>query len=135
MCSFFSVSPFHYFVSQVIDQHCKPVNMCIVEPGGVKTEFERGSKKYTAVHAAYDGADMPGRQLAAWVRKGMASGAGTPASAVAEALYTVASRGAEENVPLWLPLTSNAVQLIRAKMQARLDNLEAVKELSGIDKR
>ncbi|KAF7538518.1 hypothetical protein G7054_g2928 [Neopestalotiopsis clavispora] len=65
------------------------INICIVEPGGVKTEFERGSKKYTKIHEDYDGADMPARQLAAWVKKGIASGAGgVPASAIADVLYS-----------------------------------------------
>ena len=35
------------------------ISVCIVEPGGVKTEFEHGSKKYTSVHPAYDGETMP----------------------------------------------------------------------------
>ncbi|KAF2970321.1 hypothetical protein GQX73_g3178 [Xylaria multiplex] len=109
------------------------INICVVEPGGIKTEFEHGSKKYTAVHEDYNGADMPARQLAAWVKKGIAAGAGTPPSAVAEALYLVASRN--DKVPLWLPLTSTAAQLIKMKLQARLDNLEAVKELIPIDKK
>lgn len=109
------------------------VNLCIVEPGGVKTEFERGSKKFTAIHEAYDGADMPARQLAAWVKKATASGGGVPASAVADVLYLVASR--HDNVPLWLPLTSTAYQLIQMKSQARLDSLEHVKDLTFIEKK
>ena len=107
------------------------VNICIVEPGGVKTEFEHGSKKFIAVHEAYDGEDMPGRQLAAWVKKGVAAGVRVPASAVADVLYLVASRG--QKVPLWLPLTNQAGGLIRAKMQQRLDNLEETKDLTPIE--
>ncbi|KAI1347270.1 NAD(P)-binding protein [Xylaria sp. FL0043] len=109
------------------------INVCIVEPGGIKTNFERGSKRYTKIHEDYDGDDMPARKLAAWVKKGIASGAGVEASAVAEVLYRVATRN--EEIPLWLPLTSNAAQLIKMKLQARLDNLEAVKELTPIDKK
>ncbi|KAI1435426.1 NAD(P)-binding protein [Xylaria sp. CBS 124048] len=109
------------------------INFCIVEPGGVKTEFERGSKKHTKVHEAYDGADMPARKLMGWVKKGLASGVGTPPSAVAEVLYLVASRN--ERVPLWLPLTSNAAGIMKMKLQARLDNLEEVENLTGIDKK
>ncbi|KAI0098671.1 NAD(P)-binding protein [Nemania sp. FL0031] len=109
------------------------IHMCIVEPGGVKTEFERGSKKHAKVHEAYDGADMPARKLAAWVKKGIASGVGVAPSAVAELLYLVASRN--EKVPLWLPVTSGAAQLIKMKLQARLDNLEETKDLTPIDKK
>ena len=108
--------------------------MCLVEPGGVKTEFEDGSGNYTECHEDYDGADTPARQLTAWVKKALASasGGGVPSSAVAEVLYLVASRN--EKVPLWLPLTSNAASMIRKKLQARLDNLEEVKELTPIEK-
>ncbi|ETS86351.1 hypothetical protein PFICI_00179 [Pestalotiopsis fici W106-1] len=110
------------------------INICIVEPGGVKTEFERGSKKFTQIHKDYDGADMPARKLAAWVKNGIASGAGgVLPSAVARVLYLVASRN--DKVPLWLPLTSTAYQLIKMKSQARLDNLEATKELVFIENR
>ncbi|KAI1427724.1 NAD(P)-binding protein [Xylaria sp. FL1777] len=109
------------------------INVCVVEPGGVKTNFEHQSKKYTKIHEDYDGEDMPARKLAAWVKKGIASGAGVQPSAVAEVLYLVATRNQE--VPLWLPLTSSAAQLIKMKLQARLDNLEAVKELTPIDKK
>lgn len=110
--------------------------MCLVEPGGIKTNFEHGSKKYTAVHEAYDGADMPARRLAAWVKKGIETGAagGVEPAAVAEVLYRVASRG-DENVPLWLPLTSTAAGLIRMKLQARLANLEAVGGLTPIEQK
>ncbi|KAI0526311.1 hypothetical protein F5B22DRAFT_585263 [Xylaria bambusicola] len=107
------------------------INVCIIEPGGIRTEFEHGSKKYTAVHEDYDGADMPARQLAAWVKKASTSGGGVPPSAVAKVLYLVASRN--DKVPLWLPLTSNAASLIRKKLQARLDNLESVQELTPIE--
>ncbi|KAI0393296.1 NAD(P)-binding protein [Xylariaceae sp. FL0594] len=108
------------------------INICIVEPGGVKTDFEYRSKKHTQVHPDYDDADMPARQLAAWVKKATAAGGGAPASAVANMLYTVASRN--EKVPLWLPLTTSAAALIKVKLQARLDNLEAVKGLIPIEK-
>ncbi|KAI1745025.1 NAD(P)-binding protein [Xylaria scruposa] len=109
------------------------INICIVEPGGVKTEFEHGSKKYTKIHEAYNGDDMPARRLAAWVKKGVAAGASVPPSAVAEVLYLVASRN--DTVPLWLPLSSTAAQLIKMKLEARLKNLEAVKDLTPIDKK
>lgn len=76
---------------------------------------------------------MPARQLAAWVKKATTSGGGVPAYAIANVLYLVASRN--KKVPLWLPLTSTAYQLIKMKSQARLENLEAVKELTFIDKK
>lgn len=106
--------------------------MCIVEPGGVRTEFEHGSKKYTRIHEAYDGADMPARQLAAWVKKAAATEGGVPPSAVAEVLYHVATRNIR--VPLWLPLTSYVARLIKIKLQKQLKNLEQVKNLTVTEK-
>ncbi|KAH6653606.1 hypothetical protein BKA67DRAFT_660184 [Truncatella angustata] len=83
------------------------INICIVEPGSVETNFEHGSKKRTEIHEAYDGPDMPARRLAAWVEKGVAAGAGAPPLAVAEVVYLVASRNGK--VPLWLPRLSQAL--------------------------
>lgn len=67
------------------------------------------------------------------VKRAIAAGGGALPSAVAEVLYLVASRN--DKVPFWLPLTSTAAQLIKKASQARLDNLEAVKELTPIDKK
>jgi hypothetical protein len=75
---------------------------------------------------------MPARQLAAWVKKAAGTRGGVPPSAVANVLYLVANRN--DKVPIWLPLTSNAAKMIKKKLQARLDNLEAVKELIPIEK-
>ncbi|KAI1174919.1 NAD(P)-binding protein [Nemania sp. FL0916] len=108
------------------------INICLIEPGGVRTEFEHGSKKRTKVHEAYDHPDMPARQLAAWVQKGLAAGVGVEPSAVANVVYHVASRN--DRVPLWLPLTSSVANLIKMHSQARLGNLEAVKDFAAIEK-
>ncbi|KAL4971841.1 hypothetical protein BDW66DRAFT_16979 [Aspergillus desertorum] len=107
------------------------INFCIVEPSAVKTNFETTSKKRTAPHEAYAGADMPARQLEMFVKKGLAAGVGFEPSAVAKVLYQVASR--KEKVPLRLPLSATAVKLITAKLQGQLQDLEATAELSAID--
>ncbi|KAL4914782.1 hypothetical protein BDW62DRAFT_219864 [Aspergillus aurantiobrunneus] len=107
------------------------IHFCIVEPSAVKTNFETSSKKRTQPHAAYAGADMPARQLEAFVRQGLASGVGFEPSAVAQVLYQVASRN--DRVPLRLPLSATAVKLITAKLQGQLQELEAVSALSAID--
>lgn len=78
-----------------------------MEPGGVKTEFEGHSKARTEPHPAYAAPDMPARQLEMYVNMGIKSGVGMlEPSAVAETIFTVASRG--ECVPLRLPLGPTA---------------------------
>lgn len=107
------------------------INFCIVEPGAVKTNFETTSKKHTKPHEAYAGDDMPSRKLEGFVKKGLQAGVGVEPVDVAKVLFQVASRN--EKVPLYLPLSTTAVTLIKAKLQGRLQDLEAVQELSAID--
>ena len=105
--------------------------MCIVEPSGVKTNFEGHSKARTQPHPAYAGADMPARKLEAYVNMGIKSGVGmAEPSAVAEAIYAVANRG--ERVPLRLPLGAAAWRMGKAKFEGLMQDFEAVKELSGL---
>lgn len=75
---------------------------------------------------------MPARKLEAYVNAGLKAGAGVEPSAVAEAVYHVASRN--EKVPLRLPLSSTAVMLMKGNFQGCLQDLEAVKELSAIER-
>jgi hypothetical protein len=82
-------------------------------------------------HVAYAANDMPSRKLEAYVRQGLKSGTGIEPAAIAKALFKVASR--DKKVPLHLPLGSTALKLIKSKLEGRLEDLEAVKELSAID--
>lgn len=103
----------------------------MVEPSAIKTNFEGSSKKHTRPHEAYAGPDMPARKLEFFVKKGLESGVGIQPIAVAKVLYHVANRN--EKIPLRLPLSSTAIKLMTMTFQERLQNLEAVKELSAID--
>ncbi|KAM4056367.1 short chain dehydrogenase [Hirsutella rhossiliensis] len=108
------------------------INFCIVEPSGVKTDFESGGKKYMQPHAAYAADDMPSRKLEAFVRQSIKSGAGMlEPAALARVLFEVASRGQE--VPLHLPFGAPALMLIKSKLEGRLQDLESIKGLSAID--
>jgi len=107
------------------------INFCIIEPGGVKTNFEGHSKARTKPHPAYAADDMPSRRLEKYVNMGIKSGAGMiEPSAVAETIFTIASRG--ERVPLRLPLGATAWKLAKAKFEGLLGELDAVKELSAM---
>ncbi|KAK2036059.1 NAD(P)-binding protein [Colletotrichum somersetense] len=104
------------------------INFCILEPSGVKTNFEGHSKARTAPHPAYAGADMPARVLDKYVEMGVKSGSLTEPSAIAEAVYSIVSRG--ERVPLRVPLGGPAWSFIRQKFELGLEDLDKVKELS-----
>ncbi|KAK1758662.1 hypothetical protein QBC47DRAFT_375399 [Echria macrotheca] len=106
------------------------INFCIVEPGGVKTNFEGHSKAHTAPHPAYQAPGTPARILEKYVEQGIKLGMGMEPAAVAEAVYTIASRG--EKVPLHLPLGATAWNLIKSKLEGFLAELEAVKGISAM---
>ena len=106
------------------------VHFCIIEPGGVKTNFEGHSKAHIKPHPAYAADDMPSRILESYVNKGIKSGVGIEPSAVAETIFTIASRG--ERIPLRLPLGAVAWKLAKSKFEGLLGELDAVKEISGM---
>lgn len=107
------------------------VNFCIVEPSGVKTNFEGHSKARTKPHPAYAAEDMPSRRLEFYVNMGIKSGAGMmEPSALAETLFTIASRG--ERVPLRLPLGAVAWKMAKSKFEGLLGELDAVKGISAM---
>ncbi|KAH6853342.1 hypothetical protein B0I37DRAFT_409518 [Chaetomium sp. MPI-CAGE-AT-0009] len=107
------------------------INVCIVEPSGVRTNFEGHSKARTAAHPAYASPDMPARKLEMYVNMGIKSGVGMmEPAAVAEALYNVASRG--ERVPLRLPLGAVTWKMGKAKFEGLVQEFEAVKDISAM---
>ncbi|KAF7881103.1 uncharacterized protein EAF02_006994 [Botrytis sinoallii] len=109
------------------------INFCIIEPSGVKTNFEGHSKAHTAPHPAYSASDMPARILEKWVNMGIKSGVGMlDPNGIAETIYKIASRG--EKVPLRLPLGPTAWKLIRQKYEGFLGELDAVKDISFMGK-
>lgn len=109
------------------------VNFCIVEPSGVKTNFEGHSKANIKPHPDYQDLDMPARKLEHYVRMGVQKGIGmNEPSDVADVIYKIASRG--EKVPLRLPLGAVAWKLARSKFEGLLAEFDAVKEISAMGK-
>ncbi|EYE90432.1 NAD(P)-binding protein, partial [Aspergillus ruber CBS 135680] len=105
------------------------VNICIVEPSGVKTNFDGHSKARIQAHPDYAGEDMPSRKLEKYVNMGIKSGIGMmEPSAVAETLWNVASRG--ERVPLRLPLGATCWKMAKARCEGFIQELEVVKGVS-----
>ncbi|KAG9237325.1 short-chain dehydrogenase/reductase-like protein SDR [Amylocarpus encephaloides] len=109
------------------------INICIVEPSGVKTNFEGHSKARTKPHPAYAAKDMPARKLEFYVNMGIKSGVGMLApSSIADSLFAIADRG--ERVPLRLPLGPTAWKMGKSKFEGLLGEWDAVKELSFMGK-
>lgn len=107
------------------------VNICIVEPSGVRTNFEGHSKARTEPHPAYAADDMPSRKLEKYVQMGIKSGMGMiEPSAIADAIFSIASRG--ERVPLRVPLGPVAWKMAKAKYEAALKDLDEIEELSAL---
>ncbi|GJC78753.1 putative oxidoreductase [Colletotrichum liriopes] len=109
------------------------INFCIAEPSGVKTNFEGHSKAHITPHPAYAGADMPARALEKYVEMGIKSGTLTEPSAIAEAIFNIASFG--ERIPLRVPLGEPAWNFIKQKFETGLKDVENVKGISlGVQK-
>ncbi|CAG8943825.1 unnamed protein product [Penicillium salamii] len=106
------------------------INFCIVEPSGVKTNFEGHSKANIKPHPAYLDEDMPARKLEKYVNAGRKLGVGMEPSALAEILFMIASR--EERVPLRLPLGAVSWKLSKSKFETLLGDFEAVKDISAM---
>jgi len=78
---------------------------------------------------------MPSRILESYVNKGIKSGAASgmmEPSAVADTLWTIASRG--ERIPLRLPLGAVAWKMAKSKFEGVLGELDKVKEISTFGK-
>ena len=76
---------------------------------------------------------MPARQLEVFVNKGIKAGAAAgmiEPAALAETLFTIASRG--EKVPLRLPLGVTVWKMAKMKFAGALADLDAVKEISAM---
>jgi hypothetical protein len=96
----------------------------------VKTSFEGHSKANIQPHPAYAGDDLPARKLEKYVSAGMKLGVGMEPSAIAEALFAIASR--EECVPLRLPLGAVSWKMSKSKFESLLGDFDAVKDISAI---
>lgn len=96
----------------------------------MKANFEGHSRARTKQHPAYTAPDMPARILEKYVNMGIKAGVGVEPTAVAESIFKIASRG--QRVPLRLPLGATAWRLAREKFSKLLEELDAVKELSGM---
>lgn len=73
---------------------------------------------------------MPARQIETYVEQALKDNPDflLEPSVLAKAVFEVASR--KEKVPLFLPFGATAVQMMKAKLEELLRNMEDVRELS-----
>ena len=106
------------------------IHFCLIEPGGTNTNFAGGSMEWLSAHPAYAAADSPARLLEGYVNNPEMQKTWTPAERVATAMYQVVARAKETPLPVRLPLTAGAWQVVKGEIAAMEKELDEVKELS-----
>lgn len=107
------------------------IHFCLIEPGGTSTRFtSAGSMDWLSPHAAYAAADSPSRIIEGYIKSPDMQKTWTPAHRIAAAMYQVVSHSNHKPLPMRLPLTEGAWQVVKAEVAAVDKELEEVKELS-----
>jgi len=106
------------------------IHFCIIEPGGTRTNFASGSMDWFEPHPAYAAADTPTRILEGYIKDPNMQQTWTPVERVAKAMYQVVALAKTKSLPIRLPLTEGAWQVIKAEVASVDKELERVKPLS-----
>ncbi|KAH9986875.1 NAD(P)-binding protein [Xylariaceae sp. FL0662B] len=107
------------------------IHFCLVEPGGTSTRFTSlSSMDWLSPHPAYAAADSPSRIIEGYIKNPDIRKTWTPAERIAAAMYQVVARSKDKPLPIRLPLTEGAWQVIKADIAAVDKELEEVKALS-----
>jgi hypothetical protein len=103
------------------------IKFLILEPGGTRTEFAKGSMVIAAHHAAYADPSCPTRQLEKYLADGESQNYWADPALVAKALFEVVGR---KDMPLRLVTGADGYALIRGIEDARVKELERWKDLT-----
>ncbi|KAI0169621.1 short-chain dehydrogenase/reductase-like protein SDR [Hypoxylon sp. FL1284] len=107
------------------------VHFCLVEPGGTSTRFTgAASMQWLAPHPAYAAPDSPARIIEGYIKNPDFQKTWTPADRVAAAMYQVVARAKSKPLPVRLPLTEGAWQVVKADIAAVDKELDEIRELS-----
>ncbi|TGJ83735.1 hypothetical protein E0Z10_g5025 [Xylaria hypoxylon] len=107
------------------------IHFCLIEPGGTSTNFTRaGNMDWFAPHPAYAAADSPSRVLEGYINDPAMQKTWTPAERVAGAMYQVVALAKSRPLPIRLPLTEGAWQVVKNEVAAVDKELDKVKALS-----
>ena len=100
------------------------IGCTLIEPGGARTNFRYGSAKVAPMLAAYDAS--PSRMVNRVIADTTRPSPGDPTKMVEAMIASVS----QEPAPRRLALGSDAYQVVRTQLSARLDALEAQRELA-----
>ena len=103
------------------------IRFLILEPGGTKTEFAKGSMVFGANHPAYTSPSCPTRQLQAYMADPESQKNWSDPALVAKALFEVVG---QKDMPLRLVTGADAYALLKGTEDARIQELERWKDLS-----
>ncbi|KAI1107632.1 short-chain dehydrogenase/reductase-like protein SDR [Jackrogersella minutella] len=107
------------------------IHFCVIEPGGTSTRFTGASSMvWLARHPAYAAADSPARIIEGYITSPEMQKTWTPAERVAAAMYELVGRAKDKPIPIRLPLTEGAWQVVKNEVDTMTKELEEVKELS-----
>lgn len=107
------------------------IHFCLIEPGGTSTRFtDADSMDWLSRHPAYEAADSPARIIEGYIKNPDYQKTWTPAERVATAMYQVVARSKDKPLPMRLPLTEGAWQVIKSDIAAVDKELEEIKALS-----
>ncbi|KAI0525848.1 retinol dehydrogenase 8 [Xylaria bambusicola] len=107
------------------------IHFCLIEPGGTSTNFAASdSMDWFEPHPAYAAADSPTRILEGYVKNPDMQKTWTPADRVANAMYQVVALAKFKPIPIRLPLTAGAWNVVKNEVAAVDKELEDVKALS-----
>jgi hypothetical protein len=104
------------------------VNYCLVEPGGVKTNYATTSVKFIPKLPAYEGDDMPANVLLRYIDNPTSQDMWAPPASIAACMYELVSRG--QVIPLRQPLGPDAWMTIKAELPKTEKLLDEGKELA-----
>ncbi|KAI0149591.1 retinol dehydrogenase 8 [Xylariaceae sp. FL1272] len=107
------------------------IHFCLIEPGGTRSNFaSAGSMDWMPAHPAYTAPDCPSRILEGYVKDPNMQKTWTPSETVAGAMYEVVARAATKPIPMRLPLTEGAWNILKAEVASVDKELDEVKDLA-----
>ncbi|KAL2133302.1 hypothetical protein VTI74DRAFT_2568 [Chaetomium olivicolor] len=108
-------------------------HFCLIEPGGVKTDFVDRSMVKIEPHPAYAAPDTPARLLEKYIQDPEASKSWADVGSVTKAMYTIVASGNE--IPLRVPLGPDAWGLLKLENEKNAKLLDEWREFSvGVGK-
>lgn len=105
------------------------VHLCLIEPGGIKTNYATSSLKHMAErHPSYADSSYPTNIILSYMLQEENRSAWAEPSELAEAIYLVISRG--QRIPIRVPLGSDAWGMIMKDLADTKKDLDELKDIS-----